>query len=333
MRVGVYLPAGTPESFRVYVENVRRGLTARGVTVCGFADTLPEDVDLYWDPRSGGGNPPLAALLAAPRPWVVTVHGVAPMALPPREYFDRLVDRLRAPFWGREKVRAWRPFRGRYAAIIAVSEYGKESIVRCLGLPAEGIRVCPHGVDHALFRPGPSKSGRRPYFLHVSNDERRKNVDRIVAAWRRIAAREVPLLLKLPRGTRRVSGDGVEVVSERLSDAAIADLYRGALAYVFPSLYEGFGLPIVEAMACGTPVITADGNACAEVAGDAALTVDPRSVGAITAAMVRLLDEPALAAELRRRGLAHAAAFTWEESAACHHAAFAAALCTAPAAA
>ena len=98
-------------------------------------------------------------------------------------------------------------------------------------------------------------------------------------------------------------------------DADLPALYGGATAFVFPSLYEGFGLPPLEAMACGTPVVTSNVSSLPEVVGDAALTVDPTDVKAIAEAINGILDNPALAADLRARGLARAKQFTWERTA------------------
>mgnify|MGYP000966133241 FL=1 len=99
-------------------------------------------------------------------------------------------------------------------------------------------------------------------------------------------------------------------------DADVPALLSGALAFVFPSLYEGFGMPVLEAMACGAPVLAANTSSLPEVAGDAALLVNPEDVAAITAGMARLLNDAALRADLRARGLARAAQFTWQRSAA-----------------
>ena len=103
-----------------------------------------------------------------------------------------------------------------------------------------------------------------------------------------------------------------------MSQPELTDLYRNATGFLFPSLHETFGMPILEAMASGCPVITSHDTGCAEIAGDAALLVDPRSVEAISAAMQSLIEHERLRADLRARGLARAAEFTWEKSARKH---------------
>ncbi len=316
MNIGIFDPPGLPESFRVCAENIAAGLEAAGARITRFAtaEAMPRDVDAYWDPRSGGGNPPAEFVRTARRPCVVTAHGAGPLELPSAYQEGRFGWlRVRADNWA--KRRAWARLAPHCAAIVAVSHFGKANIVRHLGLDPAQVFVCPNAVNHALFLPPAEKPAGPRYLLHISNDEPRKNVDRIVAAYRLLDIPDRPeLWLKLPPGTPRVAGDGVRVISHRADDAEIAALYAGAWAFVFPSLYEGFGLPILEAMASLCPVITANGNACAEVAADAALTVDPRSVEAIAAAMREISTSPARRDELMRGGLARAAMFTWERT-------------------
>jgi len=105
------------------------------------------------------------------------------------------------------------------------------------------------------------------------------------------------------------------VFLEQVTDARLPALYRGALAFVFPSLHEGFGLPPLEAMACGTPVVSSLATSLAEVVGDAALPIDPLDVDSIAAGIARILEDGSLRGELRARGLAQAARFSWEDTA------------------
>jgi glycosyltransferase involved in cell wall biosynthesis len=123
------------------------------------------------------------------------------------------------------------------------------------------------------------------------------------------------LLLKLPSDTHRQSGDGIVVIHERLSEEALLDLYQNALAFIFPSLFEGFGLPIIEAMASGCPVITSDTHACAEVAGNAALLVNPNATAPLLAAMESIIESEATRDTLRSLGLERAQYFHWSNAA------------------
>jgi len=167
--------------------------------------------------------------------------------------------------------------------------------------------------------------GARPYFVFTGTIEPRKNVGRIIAALASLPAVDRPRLLivgadgagaatvrALP-ATLGLDGD-VEFLG-RVPTEGVVDLYRGALALVYPSLMEGFGLPILEAMACGTPVITSNRSSMAEVAGDAAVLVDPGDESDIGRAMRRLAGDEGIRDSIRAAGLRRASAFTWRRAA------------------
>jgi glycosyltransferase involved in cell wall biosynthesis len=233
-----------------------------------------------------------------PMPLVVTVHDLAVLRHP--ETFN---------LWTRRYSRSFVPRVVQAARlVIAVSEFTKGELVQVLGTAEEKIRVVPNGVAGVFTAEGPAEPG--DYVLAVGTIEPRKNLPGLAEAARRIG---VELRVVGPAGWGRVEldGTGVRRIGE-VSDEQLARLYRGARCFAYPSLYEGFGLPIVEAMACGTPVVTSAGGAPEEVAGGAAVLVDPRDPGAIAAG----LEEAILRRdELVRLGLQRAQAFNWEESA------------------
>ena len=319
MRVGLCLPPELPESFLVVAGNIVRELKKLDCEIHEFADPAspPQQVDVLWDPRAGGGSPPLAPLCGRAVPLVVTLHGAAPMAIPLYQYHSSVRAMLRGFRANRRKRRAWAELRDDYAAVVTVSKSSRASILRALPIPPDKITWCYNAVDHSVFtvRDDAGVDAGRGYFLHISNDEPRKNVDRIIRAHAMLPAATRPrLLLKLPGSTARAGRNDVEIISGRLSDGDLAALYGNARAFVFPSLFEGFGIPIVEAMACGCPVITANQFACAEVAGDAALLVDPRSTRALKQAMETVTD-PSNVVALKTRGLERARDFTWRAAA------------------
>ncbi len=321
LRAGVYLAPGIPQSFRVYAANIQKHFPELGVEVVPFTDaqSLPKTADVLWDIRSGGGNAPLEFMLGGP-PLVVTVHGFAPITLSGWEYFRTVRGVLQARGFDREKFRAWDKLRDGVAALIAVSRFTRSEAVRYTGIEESRIAVCHHGVEAESFSPA-ADTAPEPYFLHISNNEPRKNLDRVVRAFRRLRrTTPVELVLKLPEDqARHYQGiDGVRVIAGLLDTRDLAELYRRALGFIFPSLYEGFGMPILEAMASGCPVITADLSACPEVAGDAALLVNPRAVDAIQDAMETLLRDEATRLRLIQAGLERARQFDWKRSAACH---------------
>ncbi len=227
-------------------------------------------------------------------PTVLTVHDLAILRAP--EAFPR---------WHRLYGRAGLTRVLRAAdAIVAVSEFTRAETVELAGVPVERITVVPHGVDDVFSPEGPAAAG--DYVLAVATLEPRKNLARAIEA---AHAAEVELRVVGARGWGGVEVDGW--VGE-IPDAELAALYRGARCVLYPSLYEGFGLPVLEAMACGTPVVTSLGTAMEEVVGEAAVLVDPLDVEAIA---IGIGDALARRAELTALGLERARAFTWRRAA------------------
>ena len=175
------------------------------------------------------------------------------------------------------------------------------------------------------------------YVLSVGTLEPRKNLPTLLTVWETLRAGDEhfpPLVLAGGSGwgskalrarIRRLEPYGVHLVG-RVDDARLVELYQAARVFAYPSLYEGFGLPVLEAMACGVPVVTSDLSSLPEVAGRAALTVDPRDAPALARALARVVAEPALAAELAARGRERAAGFRWSTTAAAMEEVFAEAL-------
>lgn len=321
LRVGIFQPPEIPQSFKVYAENVAQHFHSLGVEAIPFCNgnDLPHTADVLWDIRSGGGNPPLEFLMDGP-PLVMTVHGYAPISLSGWEYFRSFKGMIMSGHYARQKLEKWQDLKSGVNALIAVSNFTKTETVQLTGISADKITVCHHGVDAESFTPD-SAMPHGNYFLHISNDEPRKNLTRVVSAFKRLRKNHnVRLLLKLPaqQAGRYLNIDGLEVIATMLSTEELAMLYRQALGFVFPSLYEGFGMPILEAMASGCPVITSNVSACPEVAGDAALVIDPRDENAIFEAMRTLYLEKTTRDRLIASGLKRCGGFTWQASAACH---------------
>jgi glycosyltransferase involved in cell wall biosynthesis len=217
------------------------------------------------------------------------------------------------------------------AEVIAVSIATRDDLVRYYGAEPDRISVIHHGLDHDRFRPVEGHeelegTKRRyglevPYLLHVGSIHPRKNLGVVFRALAGLRARglDVRLALAGGRGWRaeEVLADGGGSVRwlDYVADADLPALMNGASALVMPSLYEGFGMPVLEAMACGTPVVCSRTSSLPEVAGDAALLVDPQDDGAWTDALERVLREEDLREKLVSRGLKRAAGFTWERCA------------------
>jgi glycosyltransferase involved in cell wall biosynthesis len=206
-----------------------------------------------------------------------------------------------------------RSFRGA-RLVIAISEHVGRSLVERCGVDPERVRVVALGVDHARFRPGVAQ--REPFLLYPARRWPHKNHDRLLQAFALLRANRPELRLVLTGGgpAETPPQPGV-VVRGHVSQDELVHLYQTASALVFPSLYEGFGLPVLEAMACGCPVAAATSGALPEICGDAARLFDPTSAEAIADAVDEVLDRPEPYVE---RGLVRAARFTWDACARGH---------------
>jgi len=248
--------------------------------------------------------------LRCPCPAVVTVHDLSfernPSLMSPR---DRLVFRAAVPRAARKAAR-----------VLAVSERTKRDLIELYGLPDDRIVVTPNGVDPAFTPHGPSPNGK-PYALVVGTLQSRKDPDAAIEALALLDDSDLRLVFAGPdkggraRAERTAERAGLAARVEfrgHVPQQELAALYRGAACLVFPSRYEGFGLPALEAMASGTPVVATRAGAIPEVTGDAAILVDDRNPAALAGAIERALaDRERLVAA----GLARAAEFSWAETA------------------
>lgn len=277
-----------------------------------------------------------ASPLFNPFPTVVTIHDVIQFMLP--QYAWRQISRMY--FW--LVALAAR----RAQAIIAVSECSRRDIVKTIGIPASRIHVIGNAVDERL-RPIADQrvlSGvqerygiGRKYILYFGGFDLRKNVKRLIHAYARLPSalrREYQLVIagRMNLYSSRVNAErghplypdprplvpqlGLAdqvVFTGQIREQDKAPLYSGATVFAFPSLYEGFGIPVLEAMACGAPVLTSNLSALPEVVGDAGLLVDPYSTDEIAAALQTLLEDPVLRGELSQKARARAQQFSWKQ--------------------
>ena len=207
----------------------------------------------------------------------------------------------------------WRRSLRRAVAVATGSEATAREVEAAVPELRGRVRTIHPGLDER-FGPGPSAEGAR-YVFHLGSDDPRDNTEtvlRAVALARERLREPVRLVVGGSVGGRRL--EGAESTG-RVSDGELVRLYRGAAAYVDASLFEGFGYQALEAMACGAPFVGSNATSIPEVVGDAGLLCDPRDADALADALVRVLEEPGLAEELRRRGLERAAAFTWDRTA------------------
>jgi len=256
------------------------------------------DADVVWGPH---GTLPVASRT----PSVVTIHDFTALTMPGRHRLKTILSY--DLFIGRSLERA--------ARVAAVSRAVAEEAVRGFGVSRAKIEIVPNGVDDH-FSPG---DGEGDYVLFVGTLEPRKGLDDLLAVWESISESIAPRpRLVICGGSGWKTGiaqrDGIELTGY-VDRERLRALYRGAMAFVYPSRYEGFGIPPLEALACGAPVVATRTGAIPEFTGDAALLVNPGDRDGLRDALVRLLRDPSLRRELRARGPERAALYRWERSA------------------
>lgn len=213
---------------------------------------------------------------------------------------------------------------GTYRAhkILTISEYSKKTIMEWANVPAEKIAMVSCGISADLTPYGEQYQPGFPYLLHVGNTKSHKNVARLLQAF---------AVAKMDSGIRIIlTGEKTSELSEvimkhhlekrvifsgLISEKQLAEYYRGALAVTFPSLYEGFGLPVLEAMACGTPALTSDATSLPEVAGDAAVLINPYEIDSIAQGIEKIISDSSLRNDLIKKGLERVKLFSWDKTA------------------
>ena len=220
--------------------------------------------------------------------------------------------------------------------IITISENSKREIIEEFNVPEEKITIAQPAVDHGRFKPANEeelaqvrKKYELPeqYLLYVGTIEPRKNLLGLLEAYEKLPAKlrgEYPLVMTGGRGwlegeivdrISRLKGRGEALTTGYVYDEDLPAIYSGARLFVFPSFYEGWGMPPLEAMACGTPVITSNTSSLPEVVGDTALMIDPNRPEELTNAMKQVLSDEELRQEMIRQGFKQAKRFSWEKSA------------------
>jgi glycosyltransferase involved in cell wall biosynthesis len=277
--------------------------------------------NLYWLPQqlakykqqyrvyfSPGFMPPVQSAI----PFVFTLHDLIHLHGPDSR-------NLRQKIFYHAVIK---PAAKRAQKIITVSEFSKQAIMAWANIPAEKIVVVKNGISRSFTPNGKKHQPGYPYFFYVGNTKPHKNVPRLIQAF---ANAKIDPAIKLiltgaptPELTLLIKQHKIEgrlIFTGALTESALAEHYRGAISLLFPSLYEGFGLPVVEAMASGTPVITSNVTSLPEVAGNAAIMINPLDCDALTFNIEQLMANDALRTNLIIKGLQQATEFSWEQSA------------------
>jgi len=322
--VGLFAPRPFPRSFQggdafsLHTDHHPAG-------ILWVQTTLPRRISRW------GADVLLSALTIGPAhtrvPFVSVVHDLTPITHPEWHAGRTLIGFV--PMWEHTVERA--------ARFLCVSRTTADDLVARYPETAPRVRVARNGVDRAFFSPSDDPAARqrtrhryssaRPFILYLGTLEPRKNVERLVAACERMwgRRRSQPDLVLAGGAGWKTAGlhrrivrspyrDKIHVAGYTAREAA-RELYRAAEVFVYPSLAEGFGLPLLEAMACGTPVVCSTADALVEVAGEAALYAPPCDVDALSGQIERALEDEGARAALRAAGHARAALFRWEDAA------------------
>jgi glycosyltransferase involved in cell wall biosynthesis len=274
-------------------------------------------------------GPAFVVPLPCPCPSVVTIHDISFRIFP--EHFDS--------GWRKYVMSVMPPLLDSVSAVICVSQHSKQELIKFYKVAEDKIHVVYNGIDHARFHPAATldmdwarAAGlRENYILHVGDLTRRKNIPmllRAVARLRsagRLGQRQLVLVGPETRGMvgaaeihetiRDLDLSRTVVLLGRVADKHLPGLYRHASLVVMPSLYEGFGFPVVESMATGTPVVASNTSSLPEITGDAALLVPPTDEQVLADAIDQVISSSKVAAGLRERGLVRAQQFNWKRSA------------------
>lgn len=251
--------------------------------------------------------------------FVPTIHDVKPLLFPELRARTNLNRRIEQWLVGNR----WKAI----DHVITISEHSRHDLLQHVPLNPDQVTVTPLGLDAERFRPAGHRREVRPYVFCVAGSDPTKNVGCLLEGF-----------AKLPETLRHrlelvLAGDVCKRTDIRaaivrlgigpqtrligvVSDAELVDYYQQATVFVFPSLYEGFGLPVLEAMGCGCPVICSNASSLPEVAGDAAVLIDPYDSGQLADGLLRVAESSALQDNLRARGLTRAAQFSWDRTAA-----------------
>ena len=212
-----------------------------------------------------------------------------------------------------------RPAMSRAQRVLTVSEYSRQRLLEWGGVAPEQVVVVGNGVDAAFSPRGAVHQPGYPYILYVRNTKPHKNVVGLLQAFALMDTPDIRLLLsgvaddETRHEALRLGILDRVMFAGRIPEAELPAYYRGAAVVTMPSLYEGFGLPALEGMACGVPVVVSDSTSLPEVVGNAGLLVDPRSAESIADGLVRALSDTQLRQQMRRRGLERAKLFNWDD--------------------
>ncbi len=274
--------------------------------------------NLYWQPyhlfKNKNSyrvlfNPGFNPILASPIPFVFTIHDL--IHLNTTDTTSPLKKIYYELFIKNSAKKAYK--------ILTVSEYSKKKIIEWTQINEEKIIVVGNGISSVFTATGTKHQPGYPYLLHVGNTKAHKNVARLILAF---AAAKIDTSLRLiltgnitPAIDQIINQHELKnriIFSGQLSDEKLAEYYRGAQAFLLPSLHEGFGIPVIEAMACGIPTLVANTTSLPEIAGNAAIYIDPYSIESIKQGIEKISTDEKLRDDLTKKGFAQIKLFSWD---------------------
>lgn len=257
-------------------------------------------------------NPGFNPILFSPMPFVFTIHDLIHLHIPGKiAYVKKVYYELLT-----------KPATKKAFKIITVSEYSKNTLLEWTHLPEDKIQVVSNGISTEFQSKGKQHQPGYPYLLHTGNTKPHKNISRMIEAFSHakidssfrliltgIETAELKTIIHKHQLQNRI------IFSGSLTNGTLAEYYRGAHAFLFPSLYEGFGIPVLEAMASGIPTLTSNTTSLPEVAGDAAILIDPYNIESITHGIEVITSNTTVRNELVQKGFERIALFSWDTSA------------------
>ncbi|MBN2664848.1 MAG: glycosyltransferase family 4 protein [Bacteroidales bacterium] len=320
MKIAIYYPKKFPAfSIKIYTDILIEELAIMGVEFVKFTnfEAINQEVDLIWDTQTGGGNPTFLNK-KYDVPTVITMHGAALFSLPIKDNIYKLKTAFRIILNRNKYKKTWDKKINFIDKTISVSEFGKTEAIKYLKFPKNNVIPIYHGVNQSFYlENGTSNLSKQKIFLHISQFQPKKNLDRIIKAFiianKKISSIKLKIICPGYPKTKNIKN--IEIINTYTGRNKIAEYYQNSYAFIFPSLHETFGLPILEAMASGLPVITSKTTACGEIAGENSILVNPHSISEISNAIIELGQNEELAKQLSIKGIEYSKKFTWKKSA------------------
>ena len=313
MIIAVYKPKDLPISINIYIENVIANTNTDEISFVYFNSPtrIPKECSVIWDPQVAGGYPPAINKSHTDKKIVITIHGLALFSIKLSEQTKSKFKATRLLYERQIIKHLWRKYKNDYHKIITVSEYSRNEIVKHLGFSTEKVNTIYHGVDNKRFTPGYSSS--KDYFLHISSYQAKKNIERLVKAYTKVVSNEevLPLVIISNNCPIKSNNPKLIIINKKVSSDEIARYMKSAYGFMFPSLHETFGMPLVEAMSSGVPVVTSNSTSCREIVDNNGLLINPRSIQEISESFLELSFNKKLRDKFVGKGLDRAKDFSW----------------------